>query len=56
MSGDPNGKDFRPNIDSPEGIAALQMLIDVLPYAPKNVTQYGSRKMSTPSQPAGSRK
>jgi multiple sugar transport system substrate-binding protein len=41
MSGDPSGKDFRPNIDSPEGIAALQMLIDVLPYAPKNVTQYG---------------
>jgi multiple sugar transport system substrate-binding protein len=41
MSGDPNGKDFKPNIDSPEGIAALQMLIDVLPYAPKNVTQYG---------------
>jgi multiple sugar transport system substrate-binding protein len=41
MSGDPNGKDFRPNIDSSEGIAALQMLIDVLPYAPKNVTQYG---------------
>ena len=41
MSGDPNGKDFKPNIASPEGIAALQMLIDVLPYAPKNVTQYG---------------
>ena len=41
MSGDPNGKDFRPNINSPEGIAALQMLIDVLPFAPKNVTQYG---------------
>jgi multiple sugar transport system substrate-binding protein len=41
MSGDPNGKDFRPHIDSPEGVGALQMLIDVLPYAPKNVTQYG---------------
>jgi multiple sugar transport system substrate-binding protein len=41
MSGDPNGKDFRPHVDSPEGIGALQMLIDVLPYAPKNVTQYG---------------
>jgi multiple sugar transport system substrate-binding protein len=41
MSGDPNGKDFRPNVNSPEGIAALQMLIDALPYAPKNVTQYG---------------
>jgi multiple sugar transport system substrate-binding protein len=41
MSGDPNGKDFRPHVDSPEGVGALQMLIDVLPYAPKNVTQYG---------------
>jgi multiple sugar transport system substrate-binding protein len=41
MSGDPNGKDFRPHIDTPEGVGALQMLIDVLPYAPKNVTQYG---------------
>ncbi len=41
MTGDPNGKDFRPHVDSPEGVAALQMLIDLLPYAPKNVTQYG---------------
>ncbi len=41
MSGDPNGKDFRPHVDSPEGVGALQMLIDMLPYAPKNVTQYG---------------
>jgi ABC-type glycerol-3-phosphate transport system substrate-binding protein len=41
MSGDPSGKDFRPNVDSPEGVRALQMLIDLLPYAPKNVTQYG---------------
>lgn len=41
MSGDPNGKDFRPHVDSPEGVGALQMLIDLLPYAPKNVTQYG---------------
>jgi multiple sugar transport system substrate-binding protein len=41
MSGDPNGKDFRPHVDSPEAVNALQMLIDVLPYAPKNVTQYG---------------
>ena len=31
MSGDPNGKEFRPHVDSPEGVAALQMLIDVLP-------------------------
>jgi ABC-type glycerol-3-phosphate transport system substrate-binding protein len=41
MSGDPNGTNFTPHVDSPEGIAALQMLIDSLPYAPKNVTQYG---------------
>jgi multiple sugar transport system substrate-binding protein len=41
MSGDPNGKEFRPHVDTPEGVGALQMLIDVLPYAPKNVTQYG---------------
>jgi len=41
MSGDPNGKDFRPHVDSAESVAALQMLIDLLPYAPKNVTQYG---------------
>src|SRR5205085_821156 len=41
MSGDPNGKDFAPHVDTPEGVGALQMLIDVLPYAPKNVTQYG---------------
>jgi multiple sugar transport system substrate-binding protein len=41
MSGDANGKDFRPHVNSPEGVGALQMLIDVLPYAPKNVTQYG---------------
>ena len=41
MSGDPNGKDFRPRVNSPEGVNALQMMIDMLPYAPKNVTQYG---------------
>jgi multiple sugar transport system substrate-binding protein len=41
MSGSPQTKDFKPNVDSPEGIGALQMLIDVLPYAPKNVTKYG---------------
>ncbi len=32
---------FHAAIDTPEGVGALQMLIDVLPYAPKNVTQYG---------------
>jgi multiple sugar transport system substrate-binding protein len=41
MSGDPAAKTFKPNVDSPEGVGALQMLIDILPYAPKNVTQYG---------------
>lgn len=41
MTGSPKAKDFRPQVNSPEGIAALQMLIDLLPYAPKNVTQYG---------------
>jgi ABC-type glycerol-3-phosphate transport system substrate-binding protein len=41
MSGDANGKDFRPHVDSVEAVGALQMLIDVLPYSPKNVTQYG---------------
>jgi multiple sugar transport system substrate-binding protein len=41
MSGDPAEKNFKPNVDSPEGVGALQMLIDSLPYAPKNVTQYG---------------
>jgi multiple sugar transport system substrate-binding protein len=40
MTGDPNGKDFRPQVNSPPGVLALQLLIDCLPYAPKNVTQY----------------
>ena len=39
--GEPHGGDFRPNVDSPEGVQALQMLIDLLPYAPENVTTYG---------------
>ena len=41
MSGDPHQKNFMPRVNSAEGVGALQMLIDVLPYAPKNVTQYG---------------
>ena len=41
MSGDPKAKTFKPNVDSPEAVGALQMLIDLLPFAPKNVTQYG---------------
>jgi multiple sugar transport system substrate-binding protein len=39
--GDPKQKTFKPRVNSPEGIQALQMLIDLLPYAPENVTQYG---------------
>lgn len=41
MTGTPQGKDFKPNVASPEGVKALQMLIDLLPYAPANVTKYG---------------
>ena len=41
MSGSPATKDFTPNLTSPEAVAALQMLIDYLPYAPENVTSYG---------------
>lgn len=41
MSGSPQDKNFKPNLTSPEAVGALQMLIDLLPYAPKNVTQYG---------------
>ena len=41
MSGSPAEKNFMPQVDTPEGTHALQLLIDLLPYAPKNVTQYG---------------
>jgi multiple sugar transport system substrate-binding protein len=41
MTGSPKEKNFMPQVNSPEGIQALQMMIDLLPYAPKNVTQYG---------------
>ena len=41
MTGDPQTKDFKPNVASPEGERALQLLIDALPFAPANVTQYG---------------
>ncbi len=37
MSGDPHAKTFKPNVELPEAVGALQMLIDLLPYAPKNV-------------------
>jgi multiple sugar transport system substrate-binding protein len=41
MTGSPATKDFKPNLNSPEAVGALQYLIDLLPYAPKNVTAYG---------------
>jgi multiple sugar transport system substrate-binding protein len=41
MTGSPGTKDFKPNVASAEGEKALQMLIDLLPYAPANVTKYG---------------
>jgi multiple sugar transport system substrate-binding protein len=41
MTGSPQTKDYTPNLNSPEAVNALQMLIDLLPFAPKNVTQYG---------------
>ncbi|MBA3234594.1 MAG: extracellular solute-binding protein [Chloroflexi bacterium] len=41
MSGSPAAKDFKPNLESAEAIGALQMLIDLLPFAPENVTTYG---------------
>jgi len=40
-SGSPKDGTFKPQVNTPEGINALQMLIDVLPFAPKNVTTYG---------------
>ncbi len=39
--GSPQTKDFKPNLTSPEAVGALQFLIDLLPYAPANVTTYG---------------
>ncbi len=41
MSGSPQTKNFKPNLTGHEAVNALQMLVDLLPYAPKNVTQYG---------------
>jgi multiple sugar transport system substrate-binding protein len=41
MTGSSKEKNFKPQVNSKEGINALQMLIDVLPYAPANVTKYG---------------
>jgi multiple sugar transport system substrate-binding protein len=41
MDGSPQSKDFMPRVTSPEAVGALQMMIDMLPYAPANVTRYG---------------
>ena len=41
MTGSPATKNFKPNLNSREAVGALQYLIDLLPYAPKNVTAYG---------------
>ena len=41
MTGSPREKNFKPQVDSAEGIKALQLMMDLLPYAPKNVTSYG---------------
>lgn len=41
MDGDPASHTFMPRITSAESVAALQMLIDLLPFAPENVTRYG---------------
>jgi multiple sugar transport system substrate-binding protein len=40
-SGNKNDKTLTTNLDSPEAIAALQNLIDLLPYSPSAVTSYG---------------
>ncbi len=40
-SGDKNDQTLTTNLDSPEGIAALQNMIDLLPYSPSAVTSYG---------------
>lgn len=41
MSGSPREQNFTPHIDSPEGIAALQNIVDLKAYAPEGVTSYG---------------
>ncbi|HKZ91352.1 MAG TPA: extracellular solute-binding protein [Candidatus Limnocylindrales bacterium] len=40
-SGDKNDGTLEIHLDSPEGIAALQNMIDLLPYSPEAVTAYG---------------
>lgn len=40
-SGDKNDGTLEVHVDSPEGVAALQNMIDLLPSSPSSVTQYG---------------
>jgi multiple sugar transport system substrate-binding protein len=40
-SGDKNDGTLRTNLDSPEAVAALQNMIDLLPYSPAAVSAYG---------------
>jgi multiple sugar transport system substrate-binding protein len=40
MSGSAATKDFTPNLTSPEAVNALQLMLDVLPFAPDGVAQY----------------
>lgn len=40
-SGSKNDGTLRTNLDSPEGVAALQNMIDLLPFSPAAVTSYG---------------
>jgi multiple sugar transport system substrate-binding protein len=40
-SGSKNDGTLTTNLDSPEGVAALQNMIDLLPFSPSSITQYG---------------
>jgi len=44
MSGNLLDRNFEPNMTSDPAIASLQMLIDLLPYSPPDVTRYGWRQ------------
>lgn len=41
MTGSKADKTLKPNFTSPEAVAALQEMIDILPYSPAAVTSYG---------------
>jgi multiple sugar transport system substrate-binding protein len=41
FTGSLKDKNYKPNVDSPQGVKALQMMIDALPYASPNVTTFG---------------